>query len=290
MRLRDVQAPGTLDVTSDGDFASLGLLSHSHDKMLVVLYDETFLPSLYDNQHVSCVITRPDLLKAMPDRLGVAVSEDPQASFYKVHDFLLKQTDFYGKTFDTEIAVDADVHPTAWVDGHNVRIGPRSRIGPRAVILEQTTIGEDVFVGPGVIIGAEGFEPKFVGGQHVLIPHAGGVRLHDGVHILAQSHVARAVFTGCTEIGNRTKVDALVHVSHNVKIGCDCEIAAGAIVAGSTTVGDRVWIGPGAVVSSEVQIGDRSFVAIGSVVTKHVPLDDRVFGVPAKSIKRTAIT
>jgi UDP-3-O-[3-hydroxymyristoyl] glucosamine N-acyltransferase len=284
MRLSEASQGERIQVVRDGEFHALGLLSHAENQMLVVLYDRRYLDVLLQNPAISCVITCPDLVSALPDRLGVVVSDDPTAAFYRIHSRLANHPGFYWSDFDTEISPQANVHPTAFVAARNVRIGAGTVVGPRAVILERTIVGRQAVIGPGVVLAGEGFEPKTVAGEKVIVPHAGGVRLGDRVEIQANSHIAKSVFGGCTEVGNDTKIDALVQIAHNVRIGCRCEIASGAVIAGSTTIGDDVWIGPSATVSSEIQVGDKAFVALGSVVTKNVAANQRVFGVPAKRI------
>ncbi|MBV8883694.1 MAG: hypothetical protein JO235_06795 [Chroococcidiopsidaceae cyanobacterium CP_BM_RX_35] len=167
----------------------------------------------------------------------------------------------------------------------NVRIGRGSIVEPNAVILERSIIGEEVVIRSGAVIGGEGFEPKYVNGDHIVVPHAGGVLLHDKVEIQANTHVARNVFGGFTEIGKDTKIDALVQIAHNVSVGCRCEIAASAVIAGSTVIGNDVWIGPNATVSSELQIGNGTFIALGSVVTKDIPDFAMVAGSPARFVR-----
>jgi UDP-3-O-[3-hydroxymyristoyl] glucosamine N-acyltransferase len=283
MRLSEVAARSGTEVLRDGEFRSLGLLCHDLPQMLVMFYDEQFLAELQGNPQIACVITSPQLCAAIPAAVSVAVSEDPMAAFYAIHHHLLTETEFYWRRFATEIAPDAEIHPTAYVAPTDVRIGRNTKIGPRAVILERSLIGDDCVVGPGVVIGGEGFEPKWVAGKHVVVPHAGGVQIHDRAEIQANSHVAKSVFGGFTEIGADTKIDALVHVAHNVRIGRGCEVAASAMIAGSSTIGDQVWVGPSAVICSDTKIGDRAFVAIGSVVLRDVEPGARVMGVPARA-------
>jgi UDP-3-O-[3-hydroxymyristoyl] glucosamine N-acyltransferase len=282
MRLSELTTFVSTVIHRDAEFRTLGLLSHDGTKMLVMFYDRRYLTQLIQNPHIECVITNPDLVDLVPERLGVALCDDPLAAFYRIHHHLLVNTDFYWKDFPSEVSPEARVHETAYVAPHNVRVGRGTVIGPRAVVLEKTLIGEDVVIGPGVILGGEGFEPKYVEGRHVNVAHAGGVRLFDRVELQAATHAARAVFNGFTDVGEDTKVDALVHIAHNARIGRRCEIAACALIAGSTTLGDEVWIGPNATVSSELVIADRAFVAIGSLVLKNVAEGERVFGVPAK--------
>lgn len=284
MKLSDVSQVANIHVERDGEFASLGLLSHTADRMLVMLYDEKYLDRLMANAAIACVIATPELATKLPPALAVATSDNPMAAFYRVHQHLMDETNFYWDDFETEISPQASVHETAWVAPRNVRIGRGSVVGPKVVVTERVLVGEDVRIDAGVILGGSGFEPKHVGDRHIIVPHAGAVRIGDRVAILAGSQVCWSVFGGFTEVGEETLIDAKVLVTHNARVGRRCELAAGALVAGSATVGDDVWIGPHATVSSEVTVGDRAFVAIGSVVIKPVEADVRVFGVPARPI------
>lgn len=130
---------------------------------------------------------------------------------------------------------------------------------PNAAVLGPCHLGDDVIIGFGAVVAGERCEPKRVRGRHILVRHAGGVTIRDGVEIQAQPHVARAVFNEDTTIAEGTTIDALVHIVHNVRIGQGCDVAAMAMIAGSVTVGDCVWIGPHATISSEVKIGDGAF-------------------------------
>jgi len=278
MKLFDLQTLGAMRILRDGEFRSLGLLSHRGDRLLVAFYDSRFTHRLVQNCDVSCVLTSSVLADRVPSTLAVAIVEDPQAVFYRAHRYLLQNTTFYGEDFPTEVSADAAVHPEAWIAPRNVRIGPGCMVEAHAIVLERTIMGAGVVIRAGAVVGGEGFEPKNIDGRKEIIPHAGGVRLHDRVEVQSNSHIAKSVFGSCTEIGEGTKIDALVHIAHNAQIGRDCEIAAGAVVAGSTRIGDRVWIGPGAVVSSEVRIGNDAAISLGAVVIRDVPDGQRVSG------------
>lgn len=275
-----------LTILRDGEFKSLGLLPHQQDAMLVVLYDVSFLDVLLANPAISCVVTSSEIAPQLPRELGVGTCPDPMAMFYRIHSYLLHQTTFYGEPFATEISPTARVARTAHVAEKNVRIGARSVVEAGAILYGGTLIGDDVVVRSGAVIGGEGFEPKTIGGRHFIVPHAGGVRVGNRVEILCNSHIAKCVFGGYTEVGEDTKIDVLVHISHNVEIGSFCEIAAGTIVSGSVSIGEKVWIGPGAVISSEVSIGSGAFVALGSVISMNVPAGAMVAGNPGRIIKR----
>jgi UDP-3-O-[3-hydroxymyristoyl] glucosamine N-acyltransferase len=276
--LKEISAVAGIEVVRDGSFSNLGLLSHAGGAILAGFYEARFVSLLRSNPDISCILTTKQLADQVPESIAVAIADDVKVAFYGLHEYLHRNTEFYWKEFETEVAPDAQIDKTASVAARNVRIGSGTVVGPHAVILERCLIGANVAIHPGAVIGGEGFEPKWVGGKHVNISHAGGVRIGDGVQLLAQAHVARAVFGGFTEIGEGCIIDVNVHIAHNAKVGANCEIAANAVVAGSTTLGDEVWIGPNASVSSEVTVGKRGFVTLGSVVIHPVAENAHVSG------------
>lgn len=279
MRLSDVSGVAPLEIVRDGDFESLGLLFYSSPRMLVCLHDPKYLNrELLPNPTVSCVITHRDLAESIPSHFGLAIATDAMTAFYAVHDHLSRNTNFYWSDFASEISPDARIHPSAQVAPRNVRIGPRTCIEEGATIRERTLIGADCVLRAGVVIGAEGFEPKRIGGRMRIVHHAGGVRIGERVEIQSNSCVACCVFGTFTEIGDETLVSGSVNISHNVSVGKRCRIASSAAVLGSARIGDDVWIGPNSTISNRVKIGDGAFVSLGSVVVRDVSPGARVSG------------
>lgn len=266
-------------VLTDGEFKSIGNISQNKIKQLAFVESEKYLPLLLECPNISCIVTTEEIAAAVPDSLGVLVSNNPRISFYQIHNFLAQKTAFYGIPTPTFISRSSKIHPRAYVAESNVKIGERCYIGPNAMILENSILEDDIIVRAGSIIGTEGFRFERIGNEILPIMHAGGVLIHRGVEIQANSCIATAKFGGdFTEIGEYTKIDNLVHIAHNVVIGKRCAIIAGAIVAGSTVVGDDVWIGPNACISDQLRVGNNSFITMGSIVTKDVPSGQRVTG------------
>lgn len=163
-----------------------------------------------------------------------------------------------------------------------IEIAESAEVSEGAHVLGSVSIGSRTIIGPGVVIGREGFGFERIGPREtVRIPHIGSVKIGNDVEIGANCSIDRGTF-GTTSIGDFTKLDNHVNISHNVKIGKGCLIAAGARIAGSTIIGDGVWIGPNAVVGNGLEIGEGAEIAIGSVVVKNVAAGSRVFGNPAK--------
>jgi len=277
MNLQSVAARAGIEVVRDGGFESLGLLSYDTPAMLVFLEDEQYLPQLLENQHVSAVVARPGLADRVPKRVALGLSPEPRRAFFALHRELASG-DFYGKRFPTEIAKSARVHPRAFVAEHNVRIGEHCVVEPNATIMENSILADGVIVRAGAVIGSEGFQFSSVGGQMLSVTHAGGVRLERGVEVQSNACVDRAVFGGFTVVGEDTKIDNLVHIAHNVRLGKRNRVVAGAMVGGSVRTGNDVWVGPMASISSEITVGDGAFITLGAVVTRDVLAGERVTG------------
>jgi UDP-3-O-[3-hydroxymyristoyl] glucosamine N-acyltransferase len=278
MRLEEVASIVPVVVERDAEFESLGLVTHAMPNMLAFLESEKFLPRFFRNPHISCVITTRELAVGLPEKYGIALSNNPRKAFYELHNYLATEANFYWTEFETEISDQAEIHPLVFIAEKNVRIGRGALIEPGVIVLERSIIGEHIVLRAGCTIGSHGFEFKRIGAEILPIVHAGGVLLHSRVEIQNNSNVDRSVFGGFTEIGEDTKIDTLVHVAHNVRIGKRCLIAATTVIGGSTTIGDDVWIGPGATISSEIAIGDRASITLGSVVTKDVLPGQKVTG------------
>jgi UDP-3-O-[3-hydroxymyristoyl] glucosamine N-acyltransferase LpxD len=172
-------------------------------------------------------------------------------------------------------------------------LGARTRVAPMACVGPLVAVGADCVIGPGAVLGWEGFGYSREGLTDMDAVGAGlgaweqkdqryGVIVGDNVHIGAGACVDRGSWRD-TVIGSGTKVDNLVHVAHNVRIGEDCLVIAGAMLGGSVEVGDGSWVAPHAVVREHVKIGKGAFVALGAVVVKDVGDGEHVRGVPAKA-------
>jgi UDP-3-O-[3-hydroxymyristoyl] glucosamine N-acyltransferase len=142
--------------------------------------------------------------------------------------------------------------------GDGVCIGESVWIHTRACIMSGTQIGNRVVLYPGCVIGSDGFGWAFAGGRSERIPQVGNVVVEDDVEIGANSCVDRAQ-TGSTRIGAGTKIDNLVQIGHNCRVGKHCLIAALTGLAGSTVIGDHVKVAG--------QVGFKGHVTVGSRVT-----------------------
>ncbi len=172
------------------------------------------------------------------------------------------------------------VSPFVYV-GRNARIGCDCLVYPNVTIQEGTVIGDRVIIHSGTVIGADGFGYVAVDGRHVKIPQTGTVYIEDDVEIGANVTIDRARFDK-TVIGRGTKIDNLVMVAHNVKIGEDSIIIAQAGISGSTEIGRNVILAGQAGLVGHINIGNNVRVGAQAGVTKNVPAGVTVTGTPAR--------
>lgn len=175
---------------------------------------------------------------------------------------------------------DCVVGPFATI-GRGCRVGNRCLIGAHASIGAGAVLGDDVVLKPGARVGGPGF--GYVGGERGRnrVDHVGRCVLEDGVEIGANSTVDRGSL-GDTVIGAETKIDNLVHIGHNVRIGKRCLIMAQVGIAGSTTVEDDVILAGQAGLADHLTVGHGARVAAQSGVIGDVAAGATVSGYPAR--------
>ena len=209
-----------------------------------------------------------------------------------------------------------DIHPTATIDdtaticngarigagcyiGPKVIIGDNATIYPNVTILDECTIGKntviwsgtvirerchignDCIIHPNATIGADGFgfRPDPQRGL-VKIPQIGNVIIGNNVEIGANSCIDRGKFSS-TVLGDGCKIDNLVQIGHNSKLGMFCIMAGNSGLAGSVTLGNGVIIGGSASIKDHTTIGDGAIVGAGSGVTGDIPAGKTMLGYPA---------
>lgn len=208
------------------------------------------------------------------------------------------------------------VHPSAVIDptariGEGVSIGPNcivesgSSVGDRSVLIGNTFVGKNVSVGSdcvlhaqvsvrfgsvlgnrvivhcGTVIGSDGFGFAPDQGKFRKIPQIGIVVIEDDVEIGANTTIDRATM-GETRIGEGTKIDNLVQIAHNVRIGKHCVVAAQAGISGSTQFGDYCRVGGQAGFVGHIKIGDGAAFGAQSGVSSDVAPGETMSGSPAR--------
>jgi UDP-3-O-[3-hydroxymyristoyl] glucosamine N-acyltransferase len=171
------------------------------------------------------------------------------------------------------------------VIGENCEIGNDCQIHDRVSIGSGCRLGNNCIVQSGVIIGEDGFSyERYDSGELEQFPHFKAVIIGDDVEISSNVNIARGSLCD-TIIGSGTKIDAMVHIAHNVRIGRRCQLTGGTVIGGSAVIGDSCWTGLNSTLKDHARLGDNVIVAAGACVISAVEDGDIVAGVPAKSIK-----
>ena len=170
---------------------------------------------------------------------------------------------------NAEISDGAIIYPNAYI-GQNVKIGADTIIYSSVTVREYCEIGARCVIHASAVIGADGFGFTTSNDIHTKVPQIGNVIIEDDVEIGAHVGIDRAAM-GSTVIGHGTKIDNLVHVGHNCKIGANCLIVAQTGISGSTIVGDSVTFGGQTGTVGHIKIGGHSVYAGRSGITKNMP-------------------
>jgi len=189
------------------------------------------------------------------------------------------------------ISPGAEISPSASIGalvaiGDRVRIGANCVIHPRVTIYPDVRIGDSVILHSGCVIGADGFGFVFTGSAYEKFPQIGRVEIGDRVEIGANSCIDRAAL-GVTSIGEGTKLDNLVHVGHNCRIGRHVVVAAQTGFSGGVIVEDYAVIGGQVGIGDKVRIESRAVIGSGAgiLTSKIVRAGQVVWGTPARPLK-----
>ena len=180
-----------------------------------------------------------------------------------------------------EIESGAIIYPHVYI-GQHVTIGEDTVIYSSATVREFCKVGKRCVIHSSAVIGADGFGFTTKNGVHTKIPQVGNVIVEDDVEIGAHVGIDRAAM-GSTIIGHGTKIDNLVHIAHNCKIGANCLIVAQTGISGSTTVGDNVTFGGQVGTVGHITIGGNSVYAARSGISKNMPENFFGCGFPIQS-------
>lgn len=283
-------------------------LDTAHEGHLSFFDNRKYLDA-FKNTKASACFSRPELAGMGAAGVMLLLTKNPHMAY------AVAASAFYPERRPVEgvRAASATIDPSAVVAddcvvehgaviGANVKIGSACHIGAHAVIsagveigdhcdigsnvyISHALIGARVRLGPGVCVGKPGFGFA-IGPQGFLgVPQLGRVIIEDDVDIGANTTVDRGAGPD-TIIGQGTRIDNLVQVGHNVRIGKYCAIAAQAGISGSTQIGDRVMIGGQAGLAGHLKIGSSVKIAGQSGVLRDIPDGEEHMGSPAVPIRQ----
>jgi UDP-3-O-[3-hydroxymyristoyl] glucosamine N-acyltransferase len=293
--------PGTVTV------AGVAPLERAGPGDLSFLASARYLP-YFQRTSASVVLVDPAFAAAEGGPETRIIVTQPQAALLVVLPVLYPQTVWEpgvhptaaigrGATWQEPVQIGAHV-----VLGQGVQLGRNVRIGAGCVLDEGVAVGDDTQLYPGVtiyagtalgkrvivhagaVLGSDGFGyiPGKGGESHRKIPHVGRCLIGDDVEIGANTCVDRGSIDD-TVIGSGTKIDNLVHIAHNVRLGARCLMMAQSGIAGSTQVGDDVIIGGQAGLADHVTIGQGARLLVQAGIIADIAADATVSGYPARS-------
>jgi len=229
--------------------------------------------------NAGCIVVAPAFKTEALARGACIVSDQPYVYFAKLTQFWKKHlVSQQAVHTDSPIHSSAVVHPLASVSA-SASIGPLcvvergATVGAYSVLKARVSVGENCHVGdrcilhPGVVLGADGFGFAPHQGQWEKIEQLGGVRLGHDVEVGANTCIDRGAL-GDTVIEDGVKLDNLIQIGHNVRIGRHSALAGCVGVAGSAVIGAYCTVGGGAVILGHLKLADHVHISAASVVTR----------------------
>jgi len=260
-----------------------------------------------ERTRAGAVIVHPDLAPRVPPATAAIVTAEPYPGWARVAALFHPAPPLHpGIHRSAVVGEGALIDPTAEVGplvviGARAEIGPRCRIGPGAVIGEGVVVGPDCRIGaqasvshailgarvrlfPGARIGQDGFGFAITEEGFLSVPQLGRVVLEDDVEVGANTTIDRGSVQD-TVIGAGSRLDNLVQIGHNVRIGRLCVIVSQAGISGSTIVEDFVMIGGQAGLVGHLRIGRKARLGAQAGVMADVAAGAEVVGSPAEPVR-----
>ena len=219
------------------------------------------------------VIVKPEL--APLASCAALISANPYALFAKIAALLSPlqpaQPGVHATAFvdpSAKLGANVSVGPNCWV-GADVAIGADSVLYGNVSVYPRSQIGARAILHAGAVIGADGFGMAPENGRWLKIPQTGRAILGNDVEVGANTCVDRGALDD-TILGDGVKLDNLIQVGHNVRIGAHTAIAAGVMVAGSAVIGERCMIRVGAIILGHLSVCDDADISAATMVTKTI--------------------
>jgi UDP-3-O-[3-hydroxymyristoyl] glucosamine N-acyltransferase len=270
------------------------------------LDNRRYLPEL-QRTRAGAVIVHPDHVAKVPVTAVALATPEPYLGWARVAALFHPPAPLRPGVHPTAVVeMGAEVDPTAEVGpfavvGAGARIGPRCRVGQGAAVGPGVVLGEDcrvgahasvshtlagarVYIYPGARVGQEGFGFAMTVQGFVTVPQLGRVILEDDVEVGANSTIDRGSAQD-TVIGAGSRLDNLVQIGHNVRLGRCCVIVAQAGISGSTVLEDFVMIGGQGGLTGHLRIGRKARIGAQAGVMADVPAGAEVVGSPSMPVR-----
>lgn len=287
-------------------FSDVAPLSEASAENVSFLDNKRYIESYTKSSAGACII-HPSMAAKAPDGMALVIMDDPYRGYARV------ARAFYPlESIEPSIAANASIDPTAEIGsgcrievgaviGANVQIGTGCQVGANAIVgrgvsigegsrigssvtLDYCCIGSHVIIHTGVRIGQDGFGFAMGPEGHLKVPQLGLVLVEDDVEIGANSTIDRGTGPD-TVIGAGSKIDNLVQIGHNVRLGRGCIIVSQVGISGSTSLGDFAALGGQVGIAGHLEIGPGAQIAAQSGVMRNVGAGEKIGGSPAQPFR-----
>lgn len=227
---------------------------------------------------IPIVVNEPELFMARASRLFSHIQELPMTETHSVdHSAVIYQNVSMGT--GVKVGKNSRIMPGVYLGDH-VTVGDNTTIHPNSVIYHHCQIGNRCTIHANSVVGSDGFGYAHTQqGEHVKIEQMGNVIIEDDVEIGSNTSIDRATFTS-TVICKGSKLDNLVHISHNVEVGEHSIIAGQTGIAGSTTLGRNVVMAAQSGATGHIKIADFTTVGARGGVSKNTQTGKTYAGFP----------
>ncbi len=293
-------------VFGDGNlkFRSLARIDEAKDGELTFLYLPAY-EKYFASTNAAAIIVKPDF-KRTRDDITYIVCENPHQAIQKIIlKYFLPEIKFKGIDPSASVSENARVGKNVTLGKNvvisddcvigdnsvilhncvlmeNVEVGENCLIYPNVTIRENSKIGRNVIIHSGTVIGSDGFGfERNNDGSYSKIPQIGNVVIGDDCEIGSNVSIDRAAI-GSTVIGNGVKLDNLIQIAHNVKVGDHTVISAQSGVSGSAKIGKYCILAGQVGVAGHLEITDNVIIGAQSGISKSLKKPGKYFGYPAK--------
>lgn len=285
MTLKEIAQALEISCDSKIEISGLNTLIDSNENELTFLENKKYIKDL-EKTKAAAVLVKEEFASKVPSKTVALICDEPylklaQASKLFAADVIeefgeecivgkdtkVMQNVSLGK--NSSIGSNCTIMAGAFI-GDNVKIGNNTIIYPNVTIYRDCVVGSDCIIHAGTVIGSDGFGFAHTkDGRYIKIYQNGNVVIGDDVEIGANCTIDRAVFKS-TIISNRARLDNLIHIAHNCKIGTGCILTGQVGLSGSTTLHEYVIMGGQSATAGHLEIAPFTTIAARGGVTKTI--------------------
>lgn len=285
MTLKEIANFIGIDCQNEKEITGLNTLLDSNENQLTFLENKKYINDLKNTKAAAVLVTHENV-NEVPDGVVALVCDEPYLNLAKISKlFAPNVVEIYGA--EPLIGSETTIMPNVYVGknsvignnctimagafiGDNVKIGNNTIIYPNVTVYRDCTIGNDCIIHAGTVIGSDGFGfANTKDGKYIKIYQNGNVTIGNDVEIGANTAIDRAVFKS-TIIEDGVRLDNLVHIAHNCKIGRGSILVGQVGLAGSTILNAYVVMGGQSATAGHLEVAPFTTIAARGGVTKSI--------------------